>query len=187
MLHEYTIPKFLWAEAVNTACHVVNRVSLPPIIKKTPYELWIGRKPNLSYFKVFGSKCFVLNEAPKVIKFDSKSIEKIFVGYSSTSKAYRIYIPTSRIVVESVHVKFDEFIDIGAEKGSYIVGDGAEDIQALNDNQAIIVEDEQEPSTSQNDSTILNKEQIIEMDQQRVQNASTTQEEHNALNDDIGV
>jgi hypothetical protein len=107
---------------------------------------------------VFDSKYFILNEAPKVTKFDSKSIEGIFVGYSFISKTYRIYIPTSWIVVEFVHVKFDQSIDIGAEKGSSIVGDGAEDIQVLNDNQAIIVEDEQEPSTSQNDSTILNKE-----------------------------
>jgi hypothetical protein len=141
MLHEYTIPKFLWAEAVNTACHVVNRVSLHPIIKKTPYELWIGRNPNLSYFKVFGSKCFILNETPKVIKFDSKSIEGIFVGYSFISKAYRIYIPTSRIVIESVHVKFYETINIGVEMGSSIIGDGTEDINVLKDNQAIIVED----------------------------------------------
>jgi hypothetical protein len=195
MLHEYTIPNFLWAETVNTTCHVVNRVTLRPIIKKTAYELWIGRKPNLSYFRVFGSKCFILNETPKVTKFDSKSIKGVFVGYFSINKAYRIYIPTSQIVVESVHVKFDESIKIGAEKGSSIVGDGPEDINALNDNQIIIVEDEQEPSTSQDASTILNEEQVIEMAQQEVQNASTTQEEesqvmqeeHNALNDDIGV
>jgi hypothetical protein len=139
------------------ACHVVNRVSLRPIIKKTPYELWIGRKPNLSYFRVFGSKCFILNEAPKVIKFDLKSIEGVFIEYFSTSKDYRIYIPTSRIMIESIHVKFDEFINIMAEKGSSIVGDGADDISALNDNQAIIVEDEQESSTSQDASTILNE------------------------------
>jgi hypothetical protein len=99
-----------------------------------------------------------LNEASKIIKFDSKSIEKIFVGYSSISKAYRIYIPTSQIVVESVHVKFDEAIKIGAEKGSSIVGDGAEDINALNDNQVIIVENVQEPSTSQEASTAMNRE-----------------------------
>jgi hypothetical protein len=68
-------------------------------------------------------------------------------------------------MVESVHVKFDETINIGAEKGSSIIGDGAEDINALKDNQAIIVEDEQEPSTSQDASTILNEEQVIEMDQ----------------------
>jgi hypothetical protein len=67
-------------------------------------------------------------------------------------------------VVESVHVKFNESIDIRVEKGSFIVGDGAEDINALNDNQIIIIEDEQEPS--QNASTILNNEQVIKMDQQ---------------------
>jgi hypothetical protein len=72
---------------------------------------------------VFGSKYFILNEASKGIKFDSKSIEGVFIEYSSTSKAYRIYIPTSRIVVESVHIKFDETINIGAEKGPSIVGD----------------------------------------------------------------
>jgi hypothetical protein len=166
VLHEYTIPKILWDEAVNTACHVVNRVSLRPIIKKTPYELWIRRKPNLSYFRVFGSKCFVLNETPKVIKINSKSIERVFVGYSSTSKAYRIYIPTSRIVVESVPVKFDESINIGVDKGSSTVGDGAKDINVLNDNQAIIVENVQDPSTSQDASTTLNDEQVIEMAQQ---------------------
>jgi hypothetical protein len=54
-----------------------------------------GHKPNLSYFKVFGSKYFILNEAPKVTKIDSKSIEGIFIEYSSTSKSYRVYIPIS--------------------------------------------------------------------------------------------
>jgi hypothetical protein len=136
ILHEYSISKFLWAEAVNTIFHVVNRVSLRQLIKKTPYELWIGRKPNLSYFRVFGSKCFVLNETPKVIKFDSKSIEGIFIRYSFINK---IYIPTSRIVIESVHDKFDEIINLEAEKNQYIVDDGAKNINAMNENQTIIV------------------------------------------------
>jgi hypothetical protein len=61
-------------------------------------------------------------------------------------------------VVESVHVKFDESINIGAEKGSSIVGDGSEDINALNDNQVIIIKNVQEPSTSQEASTTMNGE-----------------------------
>jgi hypothetical protein len=65
MFHEYSIPKFLWAEMVNTTHHMINRVSLHPLIKKIPYELWVGRKLYLSYFKVFGSKYFILNETPK--------------------------------------------------------------------------------------------------------------------------
>jgi hypothetical protein len=195
MLHEYTIPKFLWAEAIKTAWHVVNRVSLRPLIKKIPYKIWIGLKSNLSYFRVFDSKYFILNEPPKVNKFDSKSIEGVFVGYSSTSKAYKIDIPTLQIVVESVHVKFEETINIRAEKYPSIVGDGAKNINALNDNQTIIVKDVQEPPTSQEVPITMNGEQIIEIAQQEIQNGSTTQEkksqimqeEHNVLNDDIGV
>ena len=61
MLNENNLPKYFWVEAVNTSCYVLNRVLLRPILKKTPYELWKNKKPNISYFKVFGCKCFILN------------------------------------------------------------------------------------------------------------------------------
>ena len=122
MLHEFSLPKHLWAEAVNTACYVINRVSIRPILKKTPYELWMGYKPTISHFRVFGSKCFVLDESPKITKFDSKSIEGIFVGYSLTSKAYRIYIAMHNVVIESIHVKFNESTNEVAEKGIETAG-----------------------------------------------------------------
>ena len=50
----------LWGEAINTACHTINRVYFKPGTKKTPYELWKGRKSNVKYFKIFGSTCFIL-------------------------------------------------------------------------------------------------------------------------------
>ncbi|KAJ1704622.1 hypothetical protein LUZ63_004403 [Rhynchospora breviuscula] len=127
MLHEFAVPKFLWAEAVNTACHVINRACIRSKLKKTPFELWVGRTPNISYFRVFGSKCFVLDESPKVTKFDAKSLTGIFVGYSNTSKAYRVYLPTSRVVIESINVKFNENANEKTEEGNSIVGiqDGA--------------------------------------------------------------
>jgi len=53
ILFENSVPKHFWAEAVNTACYVQNRILIRPIIDKTPYELWKGRKPNISYFKTF--------------------------------------------------------------------------------------------------------------------------------------
>ena len=61
MLCENNLPKHFWAEAVNTACYILNRVLLRPILNKTPYELWFGNIPRISYFKVFGCKCFILN------------------------------------------------------------------------------------------------------------------------------
>ena len=80
-------------------------------MRKTPYELWNNRKPNINYFHVFGSKCFIHNNGKKHLeKFDAKSNEGIFLGYSTLSKAYRVFNKSSLVVEESVHVVFDESI-----------------------------------------------------------------------------
>ena len=60
MLHNKDMARNLWGEAINTACHTINRVYFKPGTKKTPYELWKGRKSNVKYFKIFGSTCFIL-------------------------------------------------------------------------------------------------------------------------------
>ena len=73
MLNENNLPKYFWAEAVNTSCYVLNRVLLRPILKKTLYELWKNKKPNISYLKVFGCKFFILNTKDNLGKFDAKS------------------------------------------------------------------------------------------------------------------
>ena len=61
MISEYGLPHYLWAEAVNTSCYISNRVFLCKNTSKTSFEIYYSRKPNVSYFKVFGCKCFVLN------------------------------------------------------------------------------------------------------------------------------
>jgi hypothetical protein len=60
MIDEYKTSDRFWAEAVNTACYAINPLYLHRIIKKTSYELLTGKKPNVSYFRVFGRKCFIL-------------------------------------------------------------------------------------------------------------------------------
>jgi len=98
---------------------VINRVLIRPILKKTPYELFNGRKPNISHLKVFGCRCFILNNGKENLgKFDEKADNGIFIGYSSTSHAYRVYNKRLMIVEESVHVVFDEIIhtDQGSTK-----------------------------------------------------------------------
>ena len=91
MIFESGVLKGFWAEAVNTAYYIQNRVFLRPILKKTLYELWKGRKPNISYFYVFGSECFILNTKDKLSKFDPNSDPEVFLEYSFVSKAYRVY------------------------------------------------------------------------------------------------
>ena len=87
----------------------MNRMSIRPILEKTPYELLKGRKPNVSYLKVFGCKCYVLNNGKDNLgKFDPKADEAYFLGYSTRSKAYRVFNKRSLCVEESVHINFDE-------------------------------------------------------------------------------
>ena len=75
-----------WKEAISTTIHTLNWVQLKKDSFKTPYELWYGYKPNVSYLKVFGSKYYILKQFRKG-KFDSKGDEGIFLGYSSKSNA----------------------------------------------------------------------------------------------------
>ena len=75
MLHNKDVAKNLWGEVVNTTCHTVNRVYFRLGTKKTPYELWKGRKLNIKYFIIFGSTCFILKNRENVGKSDSRSDE----------------------------------------------------------------------------------------------------------------
>ena len=117
MLHNKDVARNLWGKAINTARHTVNKVYFRPGTKKTPYELWKGRKPNVKYFRIFGSTCFILKDRENVGKFDSRSDEGIFLGYSSTSKAYRVYNKRIMKVMGTVNVVINESSDSGSEKG----------------------------------------------------------------------
>jgi transposase InsO family protein len=80
MLDEYKTPDRFWAEAINTACYSINRLYLHRILKKTSYELVTGKKPNVSYFRVFGSKCFILIKRGRSSKFAPKAVEGFLLG-----------------------------------------------------------------------------------------------------------
>src|ERR1044072_2860944 len=116
MIQETNIAKHFWAEAVNTACYIQNRISIRPILNKTPYELWKNKKPNISYFHPFGCTCFVLNTKDHLGKFDSKAQKCILLGYSECSKGYRIYNIETLVVEESIHVRFDDKLDSDKSK-----------------------------------------------------------------------
>ncbi|GJS58098.1 retrovirus-related pol polyprotein from transposon TNT 1-94 [Tanacetum coccineum] len=108
MLNEQSIPQKFWCNAVDTSTYIINRVSIRRILGKTPYRLLRGRKPNLNYFRVFGSKCFILNTKDYLTKFDPKSYEGVFLEYSQNSKAYIILNKQTMKVDESLNVTFDE-------------------------------------------------------------------------------
>jgi hypothetical protein len=108
MLGEYKTPERFWLEAVNTACHAINRLYLHRLLKKTSYELLTGNKPNVSYFRVFGSKCYILVKKGRHSKFAPKAVEGFLLGYDSNTKAYRVFNKSSGLVEVSSDVVFDE-------------------------------------------------------------------------------
>jgi transposase InsO family protein len=98
MLDEYETSDRFWAEAINTTCHATNRLYLHKLVKKTPYELLTGNKPNVSYFRVFRSKCYVLQKRSKSSKFAPKVYERFLLGYDSNSRVYHVFNKNSGCV-----------------------------------------------------------------------------------------
>jgi hypothetical protein len=108
MLDEYKTSDRFWAEAINTACYAINRLYLHRILKKTSYELLTGKKPNVSYFRVFGSKCFILVKRGRKSKFAPKAVEGFLLGYDSNTRTYRVFNKSTGLVEVSCDIVFDE-------------------------------------------------------------------------------
>ncbi|KAJ9542631.1 hypothetical protein OSB04_029137 [Centaurea solstitialis] len=89
MLSEANLATQFWAEAVNTACYTQNRSLIVKRFRRTPYELFRNRKPSIEHLHIFGCVCYILNNKDNLGKFDSKSDDGIFLGYSSISKPTR--------------------------------------------------------------------------------------------------
>jgi hypothetical protein len=163
MLDEYKTSDVFWAEAVSTACHAINRLYLHKILKKTSYELLSGKKPNVSYFCVFGSKYFILSKRPRSSKFSSKVDEGFLLGYESNAHAYCVFNRTSGIVEVTRDVTFDESNGSqGEQVVVHVVGDvdpsQAIGTKAIGDIRPVETQDDQEdrdqpPSSTSNSPT----------------------------------
>ncbi|GKE26644.1 retrovirus-related pol polyprotein from transposon TNT 1-94, partial [Tanacetum coccineum] len=117
MLADSKLHTTFWAEAVNTACYVQNRVLVVKPYNKTPYELFRGRTFALDFMRPFGCHVTILNTLDYLGKFDGKSDDGFFVGYSLNSKAFRVYNIRTRKVEENLHIRF-------LEDKPIIAGDG---------------------------------------------------------------
>ncbi|GJX40966.1 putative ribonuclease H-like domain-containing protein [Tanacetum coccineum] len=116
MLADAKLPVTFWAEAVNTACYVQNRVLVNKSQHKTPYELFNGRSPAIGFLRPFGCHVMILNTLDHLGKFDAKGDEGYFVGYSLNSKAFRVFNKRTKKIDENLHVDFLENQPI--EKGT---------------------------------------------------------------------
>nr|GEV73917.1 retrovirus-related Pol polyprotein from transposon TNT 1-94 [Tanacetum cinerariifolium] len=108
MLADLLLPILFWAEAVNTACYVQNRVLVTKPHNKTPYELLHGRTPSIGFMRPFGYHVTILNTLDPLAKLQRKVDEGFLVGYSVCSKAFRVFNSRTRIIQETLHVNFLE-------------------------------------------------------------------------------
>ncbi|GJX47309.1 putative ribonuclease H-like domain-containing protein [Tanacetum coccineum] len=119
MLADSFLPNTFWAEAVSTACYVLNRVLVTKPHNKTPYELVTGKIPIISYIRPFGCHVTILNTIDHLGKFDGRIKSEVFlVVYSLNSKAFRVYNLETKRVEENLHITFLENKPNVAGKGS---------------------------------------------------------------------
>ncbi|GJR69627.1 ribonuclease H-like domain-containing protein [Tanacetum coccineum] len=175
MLVDSKLPTTFWAEAVNTAYYVQNRVLVVKPHNKTLYELFNGRPLILSFMRLFGCPVTILNTIDHLGKFDGKADEGFFIGYSLNKKAFRVFNSRTRIVEENLHIRFCEITP-------NVVGSGPDwlfDIDALTRtmNYEPINADpplSQNPKSSQDNGLSPPRTESESEDQERGNNVSST-------------
>lgn len=108
LLFEKKLPKSFWAEAVNHAVYLLNRLPTKSVSHKTPLEAWFNVKPSARHVKIFGSICYMHIPAILRTKLDQKADMGIFVGYSTHSKGYRVYNLKTKKLIVSKDYQIDE-------------------------------------------------------------------------------
>nr|GFC66482.1 retrovirus-related Pol polyprotein from transposon TNT 1-94 [Tanacetum cinerariifolium] len=119
MLSAAKVPLFFWDEAIATACFTQNRSLVIPHYEKTPYHIINDRKLSVKFFHIFGSVCYIVRDGENLDKMNEKGDECIFVRYSTQSRAYRVFNKRTRVIMETIHVNFDELPQMASVHNSF--------------------------------------------------------------------
>nr|GEU52922.1 retrovirus-related Pol polyprotein from transposon TNT 1-94 [Tanacetum cinerariifolium] len=112
MLSASQLPLFFWAEAIATACYTQNRSIIISTHDKTPYHIINDRKPLIKHLHIFGCIWYITRDSENLDKMKEKGDQCILVGYSTQSKGYHVYNKRTRMIVESIHIRFDEIKEV---------------------------------------------------------------------------
>nr|GEX68267.1 hypothetical protein [Tanacetum cinerariifolium] len=180
MLIFANLPLFLWAEAIATAYFIQNRSIIHKRFDKTPYELMNKRKPNIKFFRVFGCRCYLLNDYEDVGKLKAKGDIGVFVGYLKESAAFRIYNKRTRKIHESVNVNFDEILELASKQFSLEPGLSYLNETGKSSNPSIMKSSTTNVETS-NIKIPSNEEEVFHENSESFQEESSS----SSLNDDV--
>nr|GEY87129.1 hypothetical protein [Tanacetum cinerariifolium] len=118
MLSAAKVPLFFWVEAFATACFTQNHSLVIPRHEKTPYHIINNQKPSVKFFHIFGPICYIVRDGENLDKMKKTGDACIFVGYSTQSRAYRVFNKRTRVIVEIIHVNFDELPQMASDHDS---------------------------------------------------------------------
>ncbi|GKC43731.1 retrotransposon protein, putative, ty1-copia subclass, partial [Tanacetum coccineum] len=150
MMSQTTLPKSFWDYALETAARILNMVPTKKV-EKTPYEVWHGQAPKLSYLKVWGCEALGKRDTlTKPDKLDPRSIKCIFIGYPKETMRYYFYYPPENKVLVARNAEFLENSLINQEASGSL-----EDLE-------IIQEEDTHPSL---DTSLNHKDNDLEMDE----------------------
>lgn len=108
ILKHMSVPNWLWGEAVRHATYLINRIATRSLMAKTPYEALRCKKPSLAHLRTFGCVCYARTETARRRKIDDWSRALVHLGTEPGSKAYRLLNPSSKRIIVSRDVVFDE-------------------------------------------------------------------------------
>jgi transposase InsO family protein len=123
MIHDQSLPMFLWAKASVTAIYVQNRSPHKILKNITPEEAFTGVKPEIGHFRIFGCPDYIHVPKEERSKLEPSDRKGTFVGYSESSKAYQIYISGQRQIKVSRDVSFEEKFAFRKSRRSHIETD----------------------------------------------------------------
>nr|GEX18963.1 hypothetical protein [Tanacetum cinerariifolium] len=115
MLSVAKVPLFFWAEAIARACFTQNHSLVIHRHEKTPYHIINDRKPSVKFFHIFGSLCYIVRDGENLDKMKEKGDACIFMGYYTLSRAYRVFNTRTRVIVETIHVNFNELPQMASD------------------------------------------------------------------------
>nr|GEZ66619.1 integrase, catalytic region, zinc finger, CCHC-type, peptidase aspartic, catalytic [Tanacetum cinerariifolium] len=131
ILHQMSVartPEQNGAKAIATTCFTQNCSLVIPRHEKTPYHIINDRKPSVKFFHIFGSFCYIVGDGENLDKMKEKGDACIFVGYSTQSRAYRVFNRRTRVIVETIHVNFDELLQMASD---HVSSDPAPECQRM--------------------------------------------------------
>ncbi|GJY93712.1 retrovirus-related pol polyprotein from transposon TNT 1-94 [Tanacetum coccineum] len=108
MLSASKLPLFFWAEAIAIACYTQNRSIIILTHENTAYDVINDRKPSIRHLHIFGCTCYLTRYGENLDKMKEKRDPCILMGYSNQSKGYKVYNKRTRLIVESIHLRFDD-------------------------------------------------------------------------------